>query len=132
MIEVARYKQKIAAAKSKTKTASQGIPEQYERHTKGIMLISRKAAFYLHPWPEERWFQVARRPDVDPNNVAVRYRTKKSEELAIIAELFDYILANPISICLTDFIGSAPWFASAVSGISVFMDNESLTVILVL
>ncbi len=58
---------------------------------------------------------MARRPDVDVNDVVTRYRTKKSEELAMIAELYDFLRANPISIRLVDLIGREPWFAKAVS-----------------
>jgi hypothetical protein len=90
------------------------IPEEYEKYTNDIRILSRKAAMSLVPWPLEVWLQHRKRPDVDPNNPVWRYLTKKNEELANVADLYDYVKLQPNGRKFCKFIGKEQWFGELV------------------
>ncbi|KAI0700633.1 hypothetical protein BC835DRAFT_1411978 [Cytidiella melzeri] len=70
------------------------IPVEHKQHAAMLKKVAKKAALYLHPWPEMRWFEKHKRPGVDPTDVKKRYASKESQEKAFIEELIDFVKAH--------------------------------------
>jgi hypothetical protein len=113
-VELGKVSTPALKKRGSSSKATATIPTNYEKHSATIQLISRKAAVFFTLWPQPGWFQHLRRPDIDTNNTVERYMNKKSEDMAMAAELFDYVREQPNGRKLVKLIGTAPWFATNV------------------
>ncbi|KAI0687377.1 hypothetical protein BC835DRAFT_1419892 [Cytidiella melzeri] len=70
------------------------IPVEHKQHAAMLKKVAKKAALYLHPWPEMRWFEKHKRPGVDPTDVKKQYASQESQEKVFIEELIDFVKAH--------------------------------------